>query len=147
MRALPVFLVLIPAIIALGNDIYLFTEVRLADQMFSIDLLMEKFKFSALGFIWTHYDIDSYKAAVDSMPAEDWAKIDKLLTFKAFHLTIGFAVIMIILFYILKMFGIGPFVGDEEAEKSISFSKMSKKASKDSFRAGAGSKKVKYKRK
>lgn len=147
MRALPVFLVLIPAIIALGNDIYLFTEVRLEDQIFSIDLLMEKFRFSALGFIWTHYDIDSFKAAVNSMPPEDWAKVDKLLTFKAFHLAIGFAVVMIVLFYILKMFGVGPFVGDEQTNKSISFSRQSKSGSKDSFRAGSKSKKVKYKRK
>ncbi len=147
MRALPVFLVLIPAFIALGNDLYLFTEIHLEDKLFSIDLLMEKFKFSALGFIWTHYDIDSYKEAVKSMSPEEWAKIDYLLTFKAFHLGLWFAGIMIVIFYAMKLGGIGPFVTDEESTKSMSFGRQSKKAQKDSFRSGTSSKKMKYKRK
>ena len=145
MRALPVFLVLIPAFIALGNDIYLFTVYFLEDELFTVDLLLENFKFSALGFIWTHYDIDSYQSTVKSM-GDDWSKLDYLLTFKAFHLAIGFAIVMIVLFYIMKMAGFGPFV-TEDSGGSVSFSRQSKSAGKDSFRAGSTSKKMKYKRK
>lgn len=144
MRALPVFLVLIPALIALGNDIYLFSE-EYSEDITSIDFVMEKFKFSALGKSWTHYDIDSYKATVKSM-GEDWPKLDRLLELKAFYLGLGFAGFMIALFYFLKMFGVGPFVS-EDTGKTVSFSRSSKKASKDSFRAGTKSKKMQYKRK
>lgn len=84
MRGIFIFLVLIPALVALGNDFYLFAELHLENKPFSFGLLQEKFKFSALGFIWTHYDLASFKETVKSMPPEDWARIDKMLTYKAF---------------------------------------------------------------
>ncbi len=110
MRGFPlIFLLLIPAFIALGHDIYLFYENFLNPGVFSLDLLLKEFKLSALGFIWTSYDVESYKMAVESMEPKDWAVIDLLLTLKAFYVGLGFAGTFVALFIILKLFGKGPF--------------------------------------
>lgn len=114
MRGFLIFLLLIPAIAALGHDAYLFYNNHLNPGVFSIDLLLQEFKFSALGFIWTNYEVESYKMTVQSMSEDDWALIDYMLTFKAFYVGLGFAAFFIIFFAILALFGIGPF----SAEKS-----------------------------
>lgn len=142
MRGTIIILLLIPAIIALGHDAWLFYNEHLNPGAFSIDLLKNEFKFSALGYIWTAYDETSYRMTVESMAAEDWAKIDKFLTYKAFYVGLAFAGIFIALFSILAMFGIGPFVNEEG-----SGSKRSKKSEPESFRGGGKSKKLNYKRK
>lgn len=141
MRASLLFFLLIPAFVALGHDIYLFYQQNLNPGIFSIDLLLEKFKFSALGFIWTTYEVDSYKAVVEATAPDNWVIIDKFLTIKAFYLGLGFAGSLITLFTILKIFGIGPFVSEE----GTSSGKKSKEP--ESFRSGSQSKKVQYKRK
>ena len=131
MRATPLILILlIPALIALGHDIYLFYTNFLNPGMFSIDLLMKEFKFSALGFIWTTYDVESYKMAVQSMAPADWAKLDKFLTLKAFYVGLTFTGIFILLFAILKIFGKGPFAGEQESKSRIPMKKKSGFASK-----------------
>ncbi len=141
MRASLLFLLLIPAFIALGHDIYLFHQEHLNPGVFSIDKLLAEFKFSALGFIWTTYSVDSYKMIVEATAPDTWATIDKFLTIKAFHFGLGFTGFMIFLFWILKQFGAGPFAsGDGE--------KSGKKSSDPvSFRSGSQSKKIQYKRK
>ena len=142
MRASLVFVLLIPAFIALGHDTYLFYMEHLNPGIFSIDMLLEEFKFSALGFIWTTYAVDSYKAVVEATAPDTWAIIDQFLTIKAFYLGLGFAGAFIALFTILKMFGVGPFAGETSGSSS---SKKSKEP--ESFRGGAKSKKMQYKRK
>ena len=140
MRASVIFLLLIPAFIALGHDFYLFYNEHLNPGIFSIDLLKKEFKFSALGFIWTTYDEASYKSVVESTAPETWATIDSLLTIKAFYAGLAFAGIFTAFFLILKLFGKGPFVNEEAI--------YMEKSSKDvSFRAGSQSKKMQYKRK
>ncbi|MCB1581011.1 MAG: hypothetical protein H6859_08890 [Rhodospirillales bacterium] len=140
MRASVIFLLLIPAFIALGHDFYLFYNEHLNPGVFSIDLLKKEFKFSALGFIWTTYDEASYKSVVESTAPETWATIDSLLTIKAFYAGLAFAGIFTAFFLILKLFGKGPFVNEEAI--------YMEKSSKDvSFRAGSQSKKMQYKRK
>ncbi len=142
MRGPLLFLLLIPALIALGHDIYLFYIQHLNPGIFSIDLLLEKFKFSALGFIWTTYAVDSYKAVVEATASDTWVIIDQLLTIKAFHLSLGFAGAFIMLFFILKQFGIGPFAGENAGSSS-----PKKRKKPESFRGGGKSKKMQYKRK
>lgn len=141
MRASIIFLLLIPAMIALGHDFYLFYNEHLNPGVFSLDLLKKEFKFSALGYIWTTYGTESYRTTVESMPPEDWAKIDKILTFKAFYVALGFAGIFTALFAVLALFGKGPFVteGGGSAKR--------KKEEPTSFRSGSQSKKMQYKRK
>jgi hypothetical protein len=131
MRATPlILLLLIPALIALGHDIYLFYTNFLNPGMFSIDLLMKEFKFSALGFIWTTYDVESYKMAVQTMEPKDWKQLDAFLTLKAFHVGLAFAGLFVVLFSILKIFGKGPFAGEKESKSKIPQKKKSGFASK-----------------
>ncbi|MEM7651268.1 MAG: hypothetical protein AAF204_04210 [Pseudomonadota bacterium] len=139
MRGSLLFLLLIPALIALGHDIYLFYVENLNPGVFSLDLLLEKFKFSAVGFIWTTYSADTYKAVVEATAPEVWAYIDPLLTVKAVVAGLLFTGLIIFIFYILKMFGLGPMAGDSYGR--------SKGSEPTSFRAGSKSKKMNYKRK
>ncbi|MCB1720174.1 MAG: hypothetical protein H6860_06380 [Rhodospirillales bacterium] len=140
MRASIIFLLLIPAFIALGHDFYLFYNEHLNPGIFSIDLLKKEFKFSALGFIWTTYDEASYKSVVENTAPETWATIDSLLTIRAFYAGLAFAGVFITFFLILKLFGKGPFANEEAV--------YTEKSSKGvSFRAGSQNKKMQYKRK
>lgn len=136
-----VFLLLIPALVALGHDIYLFYTNYAAAQGFSVDLLLKEFKFSAFGFIWTTYDEAGYKNFVASVDAPTWATVDYLLTFRAFYTGLGFAGVFIVLFLALALFGIGPFAAESARTRS------SDKNANTSFRSGQGSKKMLYKRK
>lgn len=140
MRASLIFLILTPAFIALGHDMYLFYNEHLNPGVFSFELLKEKFKFSALGFIWTTYAEESYKAVFRTTDPKIWKIIDTILTLKAFYVGLGFAGFMMIIFFIMKLFGKGPLVNEE----IIHGGKPSKN---ESFRAGSQNKKLNYKRK
>ncbi len=73
------FFVTIPAMAALGHDLYLFYENQ------------EKgFMFAALGFIWTRYDPDSFQWTADNF-SEYWPSINMLLAQKAFFVGLAFA--------------------------------------------------------
>jgi len=131
------FLLLIPAFIALGHDMYLFYENVVVEKGF----ILEEFKFSALGFIWTTYAEESYKSVVASTTPEYWPTIDYLLTFKAFFVGLGFAGIFVVPFMILKLFGKGPFMSES------GYSAREEKNKETAFRAGANKKKMNYSRK
>ena len=108
-----IFVLLIPAFIALGHDIYLFFSNEVADPlMVSTRMVEEKFKFSAFGFIWTNYWPDGYKAAATSMSPENWAMLDKFLTIKAFFGCLYFAGGIIGILVISALFGVGPMVSE-----------------------------------
>jgi hypothetical protein len=137
-----IFLLLIPAFIALGHDCYLFYVNFLETQPLTLALVQKEFKFSALGFIWTSYEPESYKATVDSTDPETWAIIDYLLTYTAFYVGLGFAAAMTVLFgFFGLVFGIGPMAMEDGKIFHASDSK------KESFRSGQGNKKFEYKRK
>lgn len=143
MRGLPfIFILLIPALVALGHDMYLFYENYVVPKGFTTDLFLKEFKFSAFGFIWTTYDAEGYKNFVASVDPETWASIDYLLTYKAFYAGLGFAGILTAVFLVLAFFGIGP-LATEDGRIYAS----DKKKDDISFRSGQGSKKMIYKRK
>jgi hypothetical protein len=137
-----IFLLLIPAILAFGHDCYLFYINFLQTRALTLDLVLTGFKFSALGFIWTTYNEEGYKATVDSTDPETWAIIDYLLTYKAFYVGLGFAGVMAVLYGLIGvLFGIGPL----KIEDGKIFHASDK--GKESFRSGQGNKKFEYKRK
>lgn len=108
-----IFVLLIPAMIALGHDIYLFYVNHAQDaHMITTDLIKEKFKFSAFGFIWTNYEPESYKATVAGFDPETWAKIDKFLTIKAFYAGLTFAGVIVAILAFFALFGIGPMASE-----------------------------------
>ena len=113
MPGIIIFILLIPALAALGHDCYLFYAEYGYQGNFSLDFLEEKFKFSALGYLWTTYDIDSYKMAVEMTAPDNWAIIDKVLTIKAFYAGLGFAGFWIVVFLLLSFIGKGPFASSK----------------------------------
>ncbi len=135
-------LLLIPAMVALGHDTYLFYINHVEPHGLTLDLILKEFKFSALGFIWTTYYEEGYKTAVGAVDPETWTIIDYLLTFKAFYVCLGFTGLMIVIYGIIGMlFGKGPLA----LEGGRVFYASEKKS--ESFRAGQESKKFNYKRK
>ena len=107
------FLLLAPALIALGHDIHLFYANHAAEAaMVTSKLVEEKFKFSAFGFIWTTYSPETYKTTAASTDPETWAMIDSFLTIKAFYAGLTFAGAIIALMVFFALFGLGPMAGD-----------------------------------
>ena len=138
-----IFLVFLPALLALGHDAYLFYINIVETKGFTLDLLIQEFKFSALGFLWTSYEPESYKTTVAGADPETWSLIDYILTFKTFFVGLGFGGIMTAVFGLFGIiFGIGPL----KFEKGSVFHASDK--DKDvSFRSGQQNKKFEYKRK
>ena len=108
-----IFVLLIPAMIALGHDIYLFYVNHAQEaRIFTTDLVKEKFKFSAFGFIWTNYGLESYKATAASLAPETWAMVDKFLTIKAFFAGLTFTGVIVGIMAFFALFGIGPMASE-----------------------------------
>lgn len=144
MRGLPfVFVLFIPALVALGHDVYLFYVNHAEAQGLSLDLLRKEFKFSAFGFLWTTYNEAGYKEFVSSVQPDTWAVVDYLLTYKAFYVGLGFGGGMTALFLLLALFGIGPLA----TEGGRIYLSDKRKKSDTSFRSGQVDKKMTYKRK
>ena len=98
MRGVHLFMILValPAIAALGHDIYLFYINHGLDNIpgdleRSIQDKGPLSIFAALGFIWTQYDPESYKTVVESLDQETWDMLNSLLAQKALFVGIAFA--------------------------------------------------------
>lgn len=75
-----------PLLAAIGHDVYLYS------------LNPDKaFELTAAGFLWTKYHPESYKQAIDMLPAENWETINQILTFK----TVYIAAVISLFFYAL----------------------------------------------
>ncbi len=51
------------------------------------------FQFSDIGFLWTTYHPESYRAVVEQISGDLWNTLNYFLTFEAFYVTLGFACI------------------------------------------------------
>ena len=108
-----IFVLLIPAMIALGHDAYLFYVNHAQEaRVMTTELVQEKFKFSAFGFIWTNYAAESYKAVAAGLDPETWAMVDKFLTIKAFYAGLTFAGVIVALMAFFALFGLGPMTSE-----------------------------------
>lgn len=107
-----IIVLLIPAFVALGHDIYLFYTNEAQSGMLNLDLIKEKFKFSALGFIWTNYYPDGYKTVASGLDSETWKIVDQFLGFKAFFAGLSFAGAIVGLMIFFALFGLGPMASD-----------------------------------
>lgn len=108
-----IFVLLIPAMIALGHDIYLFYENHAKDApMVTTDIIQEEFKFSAFGFIWTNYAPESYKMTRLSLEADTWAMVDQFLTITAFYAGLTFAGVIVAFMAFFALFGLGPMASE-----------------------------------
>lgn len=105
-------LALFPALTALGHDMYLFYEQHgvnsiIADAQQAAEEKGWTSMFASLGYIWTRYSEESYRATAEIMPPEDWARINTLLAQKAFFVGLAFAGFWYVLAFILKLLGFG----------------------------------------
>ena len=138
------FIVLIPALLALGHDVYLFainegTDNVIADAQQAYEDKGATTFFASLGFIWTNYEPESFKATAQSLDQETWKMIANVLNFKAFFVGVGFALFFYLLLGVMKLMNIGPFQ-DESGSKFSKVSRVDKLS-------GKGSQKFEYKRK
>lgn len=125
-----VYLVALPALVALGHDCYLLYE--------NLD---NGFKFSSLGFIWTTYHPESYREIMHSADPRTREIIEALLTFKAFYVGLGFAFFFYILIGIANLMKIGPFSQGGKAPRRGGDMSLSRHHDRDK------SKPMQYKRK
>lgn len=114
MRGLYIFmiLVMIPAMVALGHDIYLFVDNDTIDGAMRAVKAGEKpwtSYFATLGWIWTHYDPESYKMMAENLDEQSWGIINKLLAYKAVVVGLGFGLFFWVLAFIFNVLGVWPF--------------------------------------
>lgn len=133
------FLLALPALAALGHDIYmayLNTSLPLEDRFYLSDL----------GWLWKEYGLESYTWALDNTDEVLWNNvIDPLLQGSAFYvLGAPFAAFLGIVL-LQKIFGLGPFEGRGLGVMLQSAGRRKK----DGFAFGQGGNKgrAKYKRK
>jgi hypothetical protein len=92
---------------ALGHDIW-----HASNEKNGIDL-NKPFQFSALGWVWTHYDPDSYKWAHDNIDPDLWQGIIGPVLEQKSVIVFGLPALCIIgLLLLLKTFGLYPFEGE-----------------------------------
>ncbi|MCB1562501.1 MAG: hypothetical protein KDJ75_02910 [Alphaproteobacteria bacterium] len=138
------FVVAIPALVALGHDIYLFVVNYGLDSLPDSLIANEKgagTHFASLGFIWTEYAPESYAFVVRSVAPESWAIIDSLLTIKAFVAGLLFAGFFYFILGILRVLHLWPFA--ESGGRVYS----SGRATDSGFKKSRSSGQLKYKRK
>ncbi len=92
------FLVALPALAALGFDLYLFYMNQ-----------NQGFMLSTPGYILTHYYPDGYKWTVENTTPEQWAIIDYILAQKSVIVGAAFAGFWYLILAFLKILGIWPF--------------------------------------
>jgi hypothetical protein len=92
--SLILFIVAIPALIALGHDLYLFylvnqdmaKELDIAEftALYTQDTPGRGFHFASFGFLWTHYAPDNFRATAEAMGPENWNALRPYLSWQAF---------------------------------------------------------------
>lgn len=137
------FIILIPAIAALGHDIYLFTQNSSVNE--ATELLQENAAnadsfFADLGFVWTEYAPESYKQTVEILEPEQWKVVNGILAHKAVIVALAFAGAVYALLFLLSLLKVWPFA----TAKADKFS-SNKRANEIMGRSS--SKRMKYKRK
>ena len=107
------FIVMIPALAALGHDIYLFVQNDTVNDALAAtqagDRPWTSF-FAALGYIWTQYEPESYKTVSSGLDSEAWAVVKSILAQKAVFVGIIFGLFwwaVAFLFKSLNLFGFG----------------------------------------
>ena len=94
---LVLFLVALPALIALGHDFYLFylvnedvakdMDIAALTSLYGENRPGRGFNFSSFGFIWTHHAPDNFRETFQSGQSGDtgfWASIRPYLSWEAF---------------------------------------------------------------
>ena len=113
MRTVIMILALVPALVALGHDAYLFYINQ--DNPIYQEGDFTRF-FASLGYIWTTYHPASYQSVIESVSPETWTEINGFLTQKAFFVALAFAGAIYAIVIVLWFFGIGRYKPEFESE-------------------------------
>jgi len=112
MLKLFLILVALPAVAVLGHDIFMFTQHQ--DKGFML---------SAVGFLWTTYNPDSYKWVNENVDEQTWAIINLILAQKSIVVFGGFAALV----YLLTWIGTMIFKGKGMKNDKLDYLKKNKK--------------------
>lgn len=107
------FVVALPALIALGHDAWLFYENQ-----------ERGFMLSTLGFAWTRYHPDSYKMMATALEPAQWEMLKALLAQKSLFIGLALAGVFYAVLFILKLAAIGPFAKKDHRVKFGSQKRM-----------------------
>jgi hypothetical protein len=125
------FIVALPALAAIGFDLYLFGQAQAEDPS-------AEFMMTTPGYILTHFHMDTYKWLVENT-GEHWPTVDSILAHKTFYVGLAFAGIWYALLLVLKILRVYPFRGNTGTVHASN--------TRTSELLGVKSKKMKYKRK
>ncbi|MGH1397669.1 MAG: hypothetical protein ACRBCT_00455 [Alphaproteobacteria bacterium] len=103
------FLLFLPALIALGHDVYMLQATLPKAQTLTIDILQKDLKLSDLGFIIAHHSPDTLKMLSQNLPEEPLKILEVLFKMKAVYIALAWGGAFFVLFSVLAIFGIGPF--------------------------------------
>lgn len=91
---LVLFLIGLPALIALGHDLYLFylanetvaneMDIAALSALYGENRPGRGFNFSSFGFIWTHYAPDNFRDTFHAGGTGIWASVRPYLSWEAF---------------------------------------------------------------
>lgn len=108
------FVIAIPALIALGHDFYLFylvnqdtaNDLNIAQltALYTQDTPGRSFHFASFGFLWTHYAPDNFRDTAQSIGPESWNALRPYLSWQAFP-TLGIFAAGVYALVGLVMFG------------------------------------------
>jgi hypothetical protein len=91
-RYLLIFIVCLPTLAVIGHDVMMY--------YFHQD---KGFMFSTPGYLWTHYQLDSYKWVVQNASPDVWAIIDYILAQKAIIVAAAFAGFFGLIFLLINI--------------------------------------------
>lgn len=129
MRSIILTLALLPALVALGHDAYLFYINQ--DSVIYEDGEIRRF-FASFGFLWTTYHLSSYETVIKTVSPETWSKINVVLSQKAFFVGLGFAGLVYLIMLVLWFFGVGrqTYAYGEDGKDSAMSARAQKKLEK-----------------
>lgn len=113
MRGMTLLLIaLLPALAALGHDLYLFYDNYGIDNIQGDAQQQVEDKgafsfFASLGFIWTRYSPETYKMAAENMNEQSWALLSRFLTHKAVAVALALAGFIMMMAFLLRLLGVG----------------------------------------
>lgn len=107
------FLIALPALAAIGFDIYMaYEEIEAGSNASFRPDSPTPFKFTQIGWLWQTYSPDSFAWAKDAIDPDTWkSMILPVLRSYAIILTAGIAAFFYILLFILYKLGTWPFSG------------------------------------
>lgn len=104
------FIVILPFIISLGHDVYVFyaeqnkpINVDSITKIYTENRPGRSFELASFGFIWTNYSPDSYELMSESFEPDEWAQIQEFLKFKASIVFAAFAIVMYLLAFLFMV--------------------------------------------